>query len=107
VFRLALEPSQLHIEWVLGALPLGAKWLGYEADHSLPFNATVKNRGAIPPLPHSSLWHDALSIKHWGSFTMMEEYELQVLENKMLWKSTVFGRRGIKVNAQFKLQSLF
>jgi hypothetical protein len=25
----------------------------------------------------------------------------------MLWKSTVFGRRGIKVNAQFKLQSLF
>jgi hypothetical protein len=38
---------------------LGMKRLGLEADHSLPFNAEVKNGGAIPPLSHMSLWNSA------------------------------------------------
>jgi hypothetical protein len=32
---------------------------GHEADHSPPSDAKVKNGGAIPPLPHVSLWHSA------------------------------------------------
>jgi hypothetical protein len=32
---------------------------GHEADHSSPSNAKVKNGGAIPPLPHMYLQHDA------------------------------------------------
>jgi hypothetical protein len=30
----------------------GGKWPGREADHSPPSSAEVKNRGAIPRLPH-------------------------------------------------------
>jgi hypothetical protein len=46
------------------AFSLGVKWLGCEADHPPPFNAEVENGGAVPPLPHSSSWDDALIIKH-------------------------------------------
>jgi hypothetical protein len=30
-----------------------------EADHSPPNNIDIENGGAIPPLPHMSLWHSA------------------------------------------------
>jgi hypothetical protein len=33
----------------------------------------------------------------------MEEYKLQVLENKMPWESAIFGHGGIKVTAQFTI----
>jgi hypothetical protein len=36
--RIALGPTQ----WVLGALSLGIKQLGHEADHSPPSSAQVK-----------------------------------------------------------------
>jgi hypothetical protein len=49
VFRLALEPTQPPIQWVLGTLSLGVKWQGHEADHSFPSIAEVKNDGAIFP----------------------------------------------------------
>jgi hypothetical protein len=45
------EPTQPPIQWVPGALFLGVKRLGREADHSPPSNAEVKNGEAIPPLP--------------------------------------------------------
>jgi hypothetical protein len=32
----------------------GGKRLGYEANHSLPAIAEVKNIGALPPLPYMS-----------------------------------------------------
>jgi hypothetical protein len=57
VFRLALGPTQLPIQWALGAFSLGVKWLGCEADHSPPSSAEVKNGGAVPPLPSTSSWH--------------------------------------------------
>jgi hypothetical protein len=41
--RPALGPTQLFIEWVPGALSLGVKWPGREADHSRPSSAEVKN----------------------------------------------------------------
>jgi hypothetical protein len=40
--RTALGPTQPLIHWVLGALSLGVKWLGCEADHSSPSSAEVK-----------------------------------------------------------------
>jgi hypothetical protein len=40
--RTALGPTQSPIQWVPGALSLGAKRLGREADHSPPSSAEVK-----------------------------------------------------------------
>jgi hypothetical protein len=42
LFCVALGPSQPPIQWVLGALSLGVKWPGREADHSSPSSAEVK-----------------------------------------------------------------
>jgi hypothetical protein len=41
--RLTLGPTHPPIQWVAGALSLGLKWSGHEADHSSPSNAQVKN----------------------------------------------------------------
>jgi hypothetical protein len=40
--RMALGPTQTPIQWVPGALSLGVKQLGREADHSPPSSAKVK-----------------------------------------------------------------
>jgi hypothetical protein len=40
--RLALGPTQPPIQWVPGALSLGIKRPGREADHSPPCNAKVE-----------------------------------------------------------------
>jgi hypothetical protein len=40
--RMALGPTQPPIKWVAGALSLGVKRLGREADHSPPSSAEVK-----------------------------------------------------------------
>jgi hypothetical protein len=42
--RTALGPTQPPIQWVLGALSLGVKRPGREADHSAPSSAEVKER---------------------------------------------------------------
>jgi hypothetical protein len=42
-FLAALGPTQPPIQWVPGALSLGVKRPGREADHSLPSSAEVKN----------------------------------------------------------------
>jgi hypothetical protein len=46
-----LGPTQLHIQWVPGALSLGIKWPGCEADHSLPSSAEVKNGSKYTSTP--------------------------------------------------------
>jgi hypothetical protein len=40
--RLVLGPTQPPIQWVPGALSLGVKWPGHEADHSPPISVKVK-----------------------------------------------------------------
>jgi hypothetical protein len=42
VSRLFLEPTQLPVQWVLGAFSLGLKQPGHEANHSPPSSAEVK-----------------------------------------------------------------
>jgi hypothetical protein len=59
VSRLALGPTQPPIQWVLGALSLGVKRPGHEAESSPPSSAEVRNGGAIPPFHHMSSWHNA------------------------------------------------
>jgi hypothetical protein len=48
--RTALGPTQPPIQWVPGALTLGAERQGREDDHSPRSNAEVRICGAIPPL---------------------------------------------------------
>jgi hypothetical protein len=50
--KTASGATQPLIKWVPGALSLGVKRLGCEADHSPPSSAGDMNGGAIPPLPH-------------------------------------------------------
>jgi hypothetical protein len=57
--RPTLGPTQPPIQLVPGALSLGVKRQGPEADHSPPSSAEVKNYGGIPPLPHMSSWRGA------------------------------------------------
>jgi hypothetical protein len=51
--RPALGLTQPPIQWVPGALSLGVKRPGHEADDSFPSSAEVKMRGAIRPLPNT------------------------------------------------------
>jgi hypothetical protein len=41
--RTALGPTHTPIQWVQGALSLGVKWPGREADHSPPSSTEVNN----------------------------------------------------------------
>jgi hypothetical protein len=41
-FSSSMEPTHPPIQWVQGALSLGIKWLGCEADHLLPSSSKVK-----------------------------------------------------------------
>jgi hypothetical protein len=50
----ALELLQPPIQWVLGILSEGLKWLGHEADHTLSScSAEVKNKRTISTPTHA------------------------------------------------------
>jgi hypothetical protein len=54
-FGFALGPIQPHMEWLPRVLSIDIKWLWYEADHSPPSSAEVKNEWSftsIPPYVH-------------------------------------------------------
>jgi hypothetical protein len=51
VSRTALRPTHPPVQWEPGALSLGVRLPGLEADPSPPSSAEVKVCGAIPPLP--------------------------------------------------------
>jgi hypothetical protein len=51
VSRTALGPIQTPIQWVSGALSLGVKRPGREADHSRPPSAIVKNASSYTSTP--------------------------------------------------------
>jgi hypothetical protein len=71
VSRMALGPTRPPIQWVPGALSLGVKWMGCEADRSPPFSAEVKEY--MEPyihFPHMPSWHGA-QLKHRDNFTFL------------------------------------
>jgi len=57
--RPALGPTQPPIQWVLGALSSGVKWLGHEADHSHPSSAKIKTVRSYTSTPNTYSWHGA------------------------------------------------
>lgn len=57
--RLALGPNQPPIQWVQGALYLGAKWPVHAPNHSYPSNAEVKTERSRPSLQHTLSWYGA------------------------------------------------
>jgi hypothetical protein len=65
--RPALGPNHPPLQWLSGALFLGAKRPGREADN-LHLVLRSRMRGAIPPLPNTSSWRDA-QLKHIDNFT--------------------------------------
>jgi hypothetical protein len=67
--RPVLGPTQPPIQWVLGVLSPGVRWLGHGADHSPLPSAEFKNDRNIPPFPHASSWRSAYLVKHRGFFT--------------------------------------
>jgi hypothetical protein len=78
--RMALGPTQPPIQWVPGALSLGVKQLGCEADRSLPSSAEVKNAWSYTSTPLVCL-HVMVSVEHRDNFTFTftlfgEEYKL-------------------------------
>jgi hypothetical protein len=56
-----LGPTQPPIQWVLGALSLGIKPPGCEADYSLPSSAEVKNAWSCTSTPQIHLHGVVLS----------------------------------------------
>jgi len=54
--RPALGLNQPPIQWVPGALPLEVKWLGLEADNSLPSSAKIKNACSYTSTPAFMAW---------------------------------------------------
>jgi hypothetical protein len=57
--RQALGPIQPPIQWLQGALSVGVKRPGCEADHSPPSSAEVRNTWSIHQLPHTPSWRTA------------------------------------------------
>jgi hypothetical protein len=65
--RTALGPIQPPIQWAPGALSLGVKQLEYEADHSPPSSAEVKNEWSYTSTPQYVFTAWCL-VKHWDNF---------------------------------------
>jgi hypothetical protein len=69
--RTALGSTQPPIQWVRGALSLGVKRLGREADHQPPSRAEVKEWVELYlHSPNTPSWRGA-RLKHRGNFTFI------------------------------------
>jgi hypothetical protein len=65
--RMVLGCTQPPIQWVPGALSMGVKWLGHEANHSPPSSAKVKECVELYLHSHNTpSWHGALLKKSTG-----------------------------------------
>jgi hypothetical protein len=62
--RMTLEPTQPPIQWVPGALSLGVKWPGHEADHSPPSSECMELY-----LHSSNVFMVWCLVKHRDNFT--------------------------------------
>jgi hypothetical protein len=71
-----------------GAVSLGVKRSGHEADHSPPSRAEVRDVGAISLFPHMSSWRDAQLNKHKDNFTL--PYDDQKIRMRLAGHSWTF-----------------
>jgi hypothetical protein len=79
VSRTVLGLTQPPIQWVPGALSLGVKRPGGEADHSPPSSAKVKERVELYfHSPNTPSWRGA-QLKHVDNFTFTFTFYLAVL----------------------------
>jgi hypothetical protein len=65
--RQALGPTQPSIQWVVGAVSPGIKWLGCEADHSQLMLRSII-RGSLRPFYLTIQWYNNVSAVPWGHF---------------------------------------
>jgi hypothetical protein len=72
--RPVLGPTQPPIQWVPGALSLGVKRPGREADHSPPSNAEVKNAWRYNSTPPIRL-HGVVWVKTQGQLYLIFTYK--------------------------------
>jgi hypothetical protein len=66
----ALGPTQPPLQWIPGALSLGIKGPGREADHSPPSNAEVKNAWSYTSTPQYVFMAWCL-VNHRDNFTFL------------------------------------
>jgi hypothetical protein len=75
VSRMALGSTQPPIQWIPGALSLGVKQLGHEADHSPPSSAKVNNSWSYTSTPQYIFVAWCL-VKHRDNFTLYFDTQL-------------------------------
>jgi hypothetical protein len=85
----AMEPTQLPVQWVPGALSRGVKRPGREADHSPPSSAEVNNVWSYTSTPQYVFMAWCL-IKHRENFTFIYLFLSEVMTLDFL-QSKNFG----------------
>jgi hypothetical protein len=66
----ALGPTQPPIQWTPGALSMGIKWPGSEADDTPPSSAEVKNAWNYTSIAPIRLHGVVLSLKYMNNFAL-------------------------------------
>jgi hypothetical protein len=97
--RTALGPTQPPIQWVPGAVSLGVKLLGRQADHSPPSSAAVKNEWSYTPLPQYAFmaW---CSVKAQGQLYLY--HILKQNKNRAKWLIFLIGISRVQHVKDFK-----
>jgi hypothetical protein len=100
--RTTLEPTQPPIQWVLGALSLGIKRPGREADHSPPSSAEIKECVELHlHSPYKPSWRGT-QLKHRHNFTFT--LPPMNLEVKMVKRARAFRRTQSFISAFIKVR---
>jgi hypothetical protein len=89
--RTAVGPTQPPIQWVPGALSLGVKRLGREADHSLPYSAEVKECVELYlHTPNTPSWRGAVKKEAQGQLYLYF-YITKISMSKMFTVLTLYS----------------
>jgi hypothetical protein len=108
--RTALGPTQLPIQWVPGALSLGVKRPGREADHSPPSTSEVKESVELYlHSPNTPSWRGA-RLKHRDNFTFtfcLPKSALRPSQPPIIWVPEAFfpgiNGRSMKLTTHFSI----
>jgi hypothetical protein len=91
VSRTAMGPTQPPIQWVPGALSLGVKWPGQEADHSLPSSAEDKNVWSYTSTPPICLmaWCSSEAQGQLYLYQLPSRDVVREVKSRKLWASCI------------------